>query len=77
MKLLQEPFTAEYAEACLLLCSDRQGAEGNIIILKSLKKSCLGVLCDLCGEYMASRILISGKHEYLVPPLRGCLCSVE
>jgi len=48
MKLLQEPFTAEYAEI----------AEGNIIILKSLKKSCLGVLCDLCGEYMASRILI-------------------
>jgi len=58
MKLLQEPFTAEYADACLLSYSERQDAEGNIIILKSLKKSCLGVLCDLCGEYMASRILI-------------------
>jgi len=49
MRLLQEPFTAEYLSATLAQAG-AEIAEGNISILKSLKKSCLGVLRDLCGE---------------------------
>jgi hypothetical protein len=39
MKLLQEPFTAEYAEIV-----------ENIIPFENLKKSCLSVLCNPCNE---------------------------